>query len=314
MRAMAIDEFGGADKLRMTDLPRPRPSRGELLIRVVAAGVSPLDVAVREGRLAATAPHGFPLVPGFDLAGVVEELGDGGSRLRVGDRVWAYVRKPRIQWGCYAEYVSVAEAAVGRMPSGTVFELAAGVPLGALAAEGALRARSGIEGGQNLLVQGAAGGVGHVAVQLARAAGARVFGTCGPDNVEFLLDLGAMAIDYTKEPFEETSRRHCPEGFDVVLDLVGGEVLARSAAVVRAGGRLVSLVETPDPRLADERRIVAHRHDAVPDGQRLTTLARLVERERLRPHLNRVFPLAEAAEAHGVVAGGHVRGKLVLGV
>ncbi len=313
MRAVAITEFGGPDKLRAMDLPRPKPGRGEILLRVVASGVSPMDWKIREGLLAGAFPHHFPLVPGWDAAGVVEELGEGTSRWRKGDRVWAYTRRPEIQWGTYAEFVTVLERNASLMPARLLFEEAAAVPMAGLTAWQALIGKAGVAAGATVLVHGAAGGVGHVAVQLARDAGATVFGTAGSANQEFVLAQGAAAaLDYTREDFREALRRHRSEGVDVVLDTVGGEVLARSWEIVKPGGCLVSLCERPDPAEAARRGVRGEYVLAEPDGEQLRRLASLVERGRLKPHVQTIHPLAEAAAAQDEVRAGHVRGKLVL--
>jgi len=315
MRAVVIEEFGGRDKLTRTDLPRPRPAAGEVLLRVVAAGVNPVDCYIREGRLAGLYPHAFPLIPGVDVAGVIEEFGDDTARFRRGDRVWAFVRKPVLQGGCYAEYVSVPEDQLAVMPSKLLFEEAGGIPHAALTAYQSLHGTGELGVGTTVLVQGAAGGVGHFAVQLARHAGARVFGTAGTTNQEFVLGLGAAAaIDYTKEDVPAALKRHCPEGVDLLLDLVGGATLAASYDLVRPGGRLISIVEEPDARRAAQGKFQAAYRAVEPDGEQLGLLALVVDRLQLKPHVQKIYRLDEAAEAQRVLEEGHVRGKLVLGL
>lgn len=313
MRAIAIDRFGGAETLRAVDLPRPRPARGEVLLRVVAAGVNPVDWKIREGRLKELLPHAFPLVPGWDVAGVVEELGDGTSRLRKGDRVYAYARKPVVQWGCYAECVALPENQVALMPQGLLFEEAAAVPLAALTAWQCLFGPAPVSTGTIVLVHAAAGGVGHFAVQLAKSAGARVVGTGGPRNQEFVLSLGAeAAVDYTREDFREAVRGRFPEGVDLVLDAVGGDTLARSFDVLKPGGTLVGIVERPPAETAAARGVKGAFVFVTPDAAQLRAIAGLVEKGKVRPHVRKIFPLAEAAAAQELQREGHVRGKLVL--
>jgi len=313
VRTIAIESFGGPDRLRMMDLPRPAPSRGEVLIRVVSAGVNPVDARIREGLLADRMPHEFPLIPGWDAAGVVEGLGEGANRFRKGERVWSFARKPVVRWGCYAEYVSVAEDQVARMPAKLLYEEAAAMPAAALTAFQCLFDSPGVEQGTRVLVHAAAGGVGHFAVQLAREAGAEVWGTAGSSNQGFVMELGARGtIDYTAEDVAEAARRNAPGGFDLILDAVGGETLARSHGLVRPGGRLVSIVEQPDAARARAGGFSAHFLVVRPDSEQLGTLARLVDERRLRPHVQRIFALADAGDAQQQVAGGPVRGKLVL--
>jgi NADPH2:quinone reductase len=313
MRAVAIESFGGPERLSLTDLPRPKAGRGEVLVRAVAAGVNPVDWKIREGLLESRLPHAFPLVPGWDVAGVVEEIGEGTSRFRKGDKVWAYARKPVVQWGTYAEFVAVSEEHAALMPSAYLFEEAAAVPLAALTAYQALFSVARLEKGVTVLVHAAAGGVGHFAVQLAARAGARVLGTAGSDHHSFVLELGAdRAIDYHEEDFRDAVRRLCPEGVDIVLDAVGGDTQTRSLEILKERGILVSIVGEPDAGEAAERGVRARWILVEPDGEQLTILAREVDRGRLRAHVSRMLPLSEAARAHEESRAGHVRGKLVL--
>ncbi len=294
-------------------LPRPRPERGEVLIRVVAAGVNPLDCHVREGRLKDQIPHRFPLIPGWDVAGVVEELGEGASSVRKGERVWGYGRKPTIQWGCYAEYVALPENNIALMPVKLLFEEAAAVPLAALAARQCLFGKPGLERDGTVLVHAAAGGVGHFAVQLAKLAGVRAFGTAGSEKQSFVLGLGAEAvINYEKEDFAEALKRHAPEGADLVIDSVGGATLNRSFDAVKPGGRLVSLLTQPDPVKAADRGITAHFQFTEPNADQLREFARLFDTKKLRTHVQKIYSLSEAAQAQQEIESGHVQGKLVL--
>ncbi len=313
MRAIAIEEFGGPEKLRQMSFARPRPAKGEILVRVVSAGVSPLDCGIRAGELRDRLDCRLPLIPGWDVAGAVEDFGEGARRFRKGDRVWAFAGKPQVQWGCYAEYVCVPESAVAAMPAKLLFEEAAAVPLAALAAQQALFGKPGVGAGSVVLVHGAGGGVGHFALQLARHAGARVVGTGSGAKQPFILGLGAeLGIDYAKEDFVVALRRHFPDGVDLVLDAVGGQTLARSYELLKPGGRLVSLVETPDARLAAERGTRAEQLLVEPDGEQLAAIGALFDRKVLKVHVQKIYPLARAAEAHRALEDGHVQGKLVL--
>ena len=315
MRAIAIAEFGGPEKLKPAALPRPKPEKGEILIHVVAAGVNRVDCLIREGHLEGRLPHKFPLVPGWDVAGVVEELGEGATHFRKGDRVWALAMKPTLQWGCYAEYVGVPEAQVARMPAKLLFEEAAAVPLAALTAQQCLFARPGLGAGSTVLVHAASGGVGHFAVQLAKLAGAKVFGTAGTASQPFVLGLGAaVGIDYTSDDFVSALGRHCPEGVDLVLDAVGGEVLERSYEVLKPGGRLVSIVDEPSAEAAERRGANAHSLIVKPDADLLNHFAALFDMKKLRTKVQKIYELSNAAEAHRVMEGGHVQGKLVLNI
>ncbi len=313
MRAMAIEGFGEPDQLRPMALPRPRPDPGEILIRVVSAGVNRVDCLIRSGALRAHLPAKFPLVLGWDLAGVVEEFGAGAGRFRKGDRVWACARKPVAQWGSYAEYACVAEGSVAAMPARLLFEEAAAVPLPALAALQCLAADPGLGPGRSVLIHAAGGGVGHFAVQLAKQRGAQVFGSGSSASQSFILGLGAdVGIDYQKEDFREALRRHRPDGADLVIDLVGGETLARSYEIVKRGGLLISLAEEPDPAAAASRGLDARSRFVEPAGEQLDEIARLFDRNLLKAHVQKIYPLAKAADAHRLLEEGHVKGRLVL--
>jgi NADPH2:quinone reductase len=312
MKAVAIHAFGGPEVLAVTDLPRPKTERGEVLVRTLAAGVNPVDWKVREGRLSPRVIHGFPLIPGWDVAGVVEELGEGCQRFRKGDRVFAYARKPLIQWGTYAEYVAIPERHVALMPTSLLFEEAAAIPCAALTAQQAL-VRSGVAAGAVLLVLNGSGGVGHFALQLAKIAGAHAIATAGGRNQEFVMSQGAeAAIDYTRDDLAAAVAARFPNGVDVVLDAVGGEPLAAALAVVKPGGVIVSVVDTLDPEAATARGVRFERISSVPSGEQLAVFAAHAGRKTLRPHVQTIFPLAQAAQAQEESRAGHVRGKLVL--
>ncbi len=311
MKAVAMYAFGGPEVLVVTDLPRPKPGRGELLIRTVAAGVNPVDWKIREGSLSKVS-HGFPLIPGWDVAGVVDELGEGCQRFRKGDRVFAYARKPHVQWGTYAEYVAVPERDVALMPPSLLFEEAAAIPCAALTAQQAL-SRAGIASGAVLLVLNGSGGVGHFALQLAKIAGARSIATAGPRSQEFVMNQGAEhAIDYTRDDLVAAVQARFPGGVDVVLDAIGGEPLAAALSAVKPGGVIVSVVDTLDPATVAARGVRFERISSVPSGEQLAVFAAHAGRKTLRPHVQTIFPLAEAAQAQDESRAGHVRGKLVL--
>jgi len=311
MRAIAINAFGGPERLALTDLPRPLAARGEVLVRTLAAGVNPVDWKIREGSLSKI-PHGFPLIPGWDVAGVVDELGEGCQRFRKGDRVFAYARKPHIQWGTYAEYVAVPERDVALMPPNLLFEEAAAIPCAALTAQQAL-ARAGIAPGAALLVLNGSGGVGHFALQLAKLAGARSIATTGSRNQEFVLSQGAEAgIDYTRDELAAAVAARFPGGVDVVLDAIGGDPLASAVEVVKPGGLIVSVAGALDPAVVKARGIRFEHISSVPSGEQLALFAAHAGRKKLRPHVQTILPLAAAAQAQEESKAGHVRGKLVL--
>jgi len=311
MRAIVIDRFGGPEVLRAAQVEPPRPGPGEVLVRVVAAGVSRADLAVREGCVPPGCETRLPLVPGWQGAGSVEDPGTGSSgRYRKGDRVWVCARRPLVHRGTYAELVAVPETALSPMPAKLLFEEAAVVPLAGLAAYQALFDGGGALAGDPVLVLGGAGGVGHLALQMARQAGATVLATARPEAFGFVLERGASGvIDARREPVGEAARRLAPDGVGLVLDAVGGEVAAQALAAVRPGGRLVSLApDAPQPAAG----VTVDELLVEPDATILRRLAEWVDARTLRPEVQRIFPLAQATEAHRALEAGGVRGALVL--
>jgi NADPH2:quinone reductase len=309
MRAIGVREFGGRDRLEELELPKPKVPPDGVLIRVRAAGVNPVDWKIREGRLDARFPHVFPVVPGWDAAGVVEEVGPGVVEFAPGDEVFAYCRKPFIGEGTYAELVSVPVASVARKPAALSFEEAGGLPLTGLTAYQALFFAAGLTAGERVLVHAAAGGVGSMAVQLAVDAGAEVIGIAREENRDYVLSHGAYeVVDHTNGNVAEAVRELVPEGVDVALEVFPEETLGNA---VRDEGRLVSLVAPPS---YGERGVVPLYVFVRPDAEQLEELSALADDRRLRVELQEVLPLADATRAHELSEGGHVRGKLVLRV
>jgi NADPH:quinone reductase-like Zn-dependent oxidoreductase len=310
---MAIDTFGGPEQLRPHDLPEPTAGPGEVLIQIVASGVNPVDWKLIAGHLKDAFPFRFPIVPGWECAGKVAAIGPGVEIFRRGDNVWAYARKPELHHGSYGELITLPQDAVALVPKKLLFEEAAGVPLGGLTAWQTLRLQGDVVEGAVVLVHAAAGGVGHLAVQVARAAGARVVGTASAKNREFVLGLGAEEIvDYTRDDFVSAVRRVYPDGVDVVLDTLGGDTQTRSLEVLKRGGRLISIISPPDADACAQRGVRPDYVFVQPSGEHLRQLTALVEKGKLRPHVSKIYPLAEAVSALREIQGGHVRGKLVL--
>lgn len=315
MKAIAIREFGGRDKLERMDLPVPEVGAGEVLVRVKGAGVNPVDWKIREGRLKDLFPHRFPLIPGWDAAGIVEKIGPGVTRFRVGDEIFAYCRKPVVQGGAYAEYIALKEEHMAVKPRNTTFTEAAGIPLTALTAYQALVDAAGIRSGERVLIHAAAGGVGGFGVQIAKDRGALVWGTAGSRNEDYVRSLGAeRVIDYSRDDFRKVIRSAYPDGVDVVFDCVGGDVLKKSVEIVRKGGRLISIVDSLDERSLGRADIRFEFVFVAPNSKELSELGQMVEQGRLRVHLEEVLPLEAAAKAHELSESRHTRGKIVLSV
>jgi NADPH:quinone reductase-like Zn-dependent oxidoreductase len=306
VRGAAYDRFGDLDVLTVRDdLPEPPVGPDTVLVRVHAAGVNPVDNAIRQGRLAGAYPHHFPIVPGWELSGVVEAAGPAVVDFRPGDEVFGYVRRDDVQWGAMAELVPAPQRCLAHKPASLSFAEAGALPLAGLTAYQALTEVLAIGEGDRVLVHRAAGGVGFNAVQIAVALGAHVVGTASPRNHGFLRDAGvAEVLDYSAGPVSA----QLSEPVDAVLDLVGGETLADARGQVRDRARIASVV---DPAVND----MGGRYVFVrPDTHDLEELGRMADAGQLRVPIAKAFPLEQVADAQALVAGGHVRGKVVVTV
>lgn len=308
MKAVRIQSYGGREVLSYEDAPRPAVGEGEVLIRVYATSVNPFDCALRAGYVASYFEHTLPLVIGTDVAGVIEEMGPGVSSFARGDDV--YARAGVYRDGANAEYVAVAASDVALMPLTLDHVHAAALPHVVLTAWQALYVVAELAEGQTVLIHAAAGGVGHVAVQLAKLRGARVIGTA-TINRDLLVELGVdEVIDYSTATFEEFAG-----SVDVVLDLVGGETQERSWALLKPGGILISTIQSPSEEMAAAHGVRQHLVvSAPPIGPTLTEVAALVDSGKIRPVVSTVLPLEEVTRAHELIEGRHTRGKVVLTV
>ncbi len=308
MKAVRIHSYGGPEVLQYEAAPRPKPGKGEVLIRVHAAGVNPIDWKVRAGYMKDFIPHSFPLILGWDVSGVIEKVGPNVPRFKKGDEVYSLPDHTRN--GAYAEYIVVRESEVALKPNALHHVRAAAVPLATLTAWQALFDTAQLQPRQRVLIHGAAGGVGHFAVQLAKWKGAHVIGTASAKNHEMLYKLGAdELIDYTTQRFEDVTRN-----IDVVLDTIGGDTQERSWQVLKKGGILVSFVQSPSENKAKEHGVRGIRLGARPNGQELVEIAKIVDAGKLAPVIDRILPLSEARRAHELSQSGHTRGKIVLRV
>lgn len=308
MRAIAIKEYGGPEVMDFVDVADPKVGPDSVLVRVVAAGVNPVDSKIRQGGLDPAFDSYFPLVPGWDVAGIVEQIGPAVSEFAVGDEVVGYVRKDHIQYGTYAELVSCPVRTLARRPTAVGYEAAAALPLAGLTAYQALAKALHVSEGDTVLVHAAAGGVGSLAVQLARLFGARVIGTASERNHDYLTELGALPVSYG-EGLVERVRSLAPDGVSAVFDLVGGEALETTPQLLRAGGRVASVLEPARVAEFGGNYVFVR-----PDPTDLSALVRYVDEGLLRIPVARTFALPDAAEAHRSIESGHVNGKLVLTV
>jgi NADPH:quinone reductase-like Zn-dependent oxidoreductase len=304
MRGMAYDRFGDFDVLTLRDdLPDPPVGPDTVLVRVHAAGVNPVDMKIRQGALAGAFPHHFPIVPGWDVSGVVEAVGPAVVSFAVGDEVFGYVRRDDVQWGTAAELVPAPQRCLAHKPGSLSFAEAGALPLAGLTAYQALIEALDVGEGDRVLVHRAAGGVGFNAVQIAVALGAQVIGTASPRNHGFLADAGvAEVLDYSAGPISE----QLSGPVDAVLDLVGGDTLADAPKQVRDVARIASVVDPAVNQMGGRYVFVR------PDQHDLEELARMADAGQLRVPIAKAFPLAQLPEAQRLVAGGHVRGKVVV--
>jgi NADPH:quinone reductase-like Zn-dependent oxidoreductase len=313
MKAIAIHEFGGRDKLQLMDLPLPEMKEHEILVKVRAAGINPVDWKIREGYLKDLFTHEFPVILGWDAAGVVEGVGNGVTRFKQGDEIFAYCRKPIVRGGAYAEYIALEEAHAADKPENITFEEAASIPLAALTAYQSIFDAAKLQPEETILIHAAAGGVGGFGVQLAKDHGAVVWATASGRNKKYVQDLGAsQVVDYTQVNFGDAVLSRYPDGVDVVFDCVGGEVLHKSAEVIKEGGRLITIVD--DPTGLARNDIHKEFVFVAPNTAQLSDLARMVEQGRLKTHLSQVFSfgLEEARKAHELSESMHTQGKMVL--
>jgi len=308
MKAIVMHNYGGPDVLKFEDVPRPEPKESEILVRVVAAGVNPVDGMVRAGMFAKYAKTPFPMIPGYDIAGIVEKTGTKIAKFKKGDSIYAYISLK--DGGGYAAYAAATEKEASAKPQSLTYVEAAAVPLVALTAWQALIDTAKLSAGQTVLIHGGSGGVGTFAIQIAKARGAKVIATASTVNQDLLKELGAdVAIDYTKTKFEEVAK-----DVDVVLDSVGKDTLARSYGVVKKGGFIVSLVARPDQAELDKYGIRGASLNVQPNSDELAEIGNLIDEKKIRVIVSQTFPLSEAAKAQEQVATGHTRGKIVLKV
>ncbi len=307
MRAAIYDEFGGPEVLEVRDVPEPPVGPDSVLVRARATSVNPVDWKVREGYLQAALPHHLPIVPGWDLAGVVEAVGPAvRSGLAVGDEVYGYVRRDDVALGTSAELVAAPERTLARKPASLSFEEAAALPLAGLTAYQALTEGLEVTDDDRVLVHAASGGVGHLAVQIAKAQGAYVIGTASPGAHDWLRELGAdEVLDYGAGPVSEQLAAGGGK-VDAVLDLVGGDALSDAPAQVVGGTRIVSVIDPAVIELGGTYVFVR------PDREGLHALAELADSGQLRARVAATYALDDIAQAHRLSQEGHPGGKVVV--
>jgi len=308
MKAVVVHEYGGPEVLKYEDVPRPEPKANEILVKVIAAGVNPVDSAARSQKFGQFLHIKLPAIPGYDISGVVEKAGAGVTKFKAGDAIHAYIALDK--GGAYAEYAAATEREASVKPKSLTYGEAAAVPLVSLTAWQALIDAAKLSAGQTVLIHGGSGGVGSFAIQIAKAKGAKVIATASTPNQDLLKQLGAdVAIDYTKQKFEDIAK-----DVDVVLDSVGKDTLARSYGVIKKGGFIVSIVARPDQAELDKHGIKGASLSVEPNADELAEIGRLIEEKKIKVIVSQTLPLAEAAKAQEQVDTHHTRGKIVLKV
>jgi len=302
MRAVRFHEYGGSDKLVVESLPRPKPKEGEVVVKVLYAGVNPVDWKIRAGYLKDFMPLALPFIPGIDFSGSIEEVGPEVSGFKAGDRVFG------IATGAYSEFAVASASDIAPMPDGVADDVAATVPVGALTAWQAIE-DARVSSGETVVVQGAAGGVGSFAAQFAKLKGAHVVAVASGANTEFLRALGVdRVVDYTAEQPASTV-----SAVDAVIDTVGGDVLEQSYGLLRSGGRVVTVAGQHNQEKAKE-----HGVEALQSGrgsaEKLGEIAKLLSSGKLTARVGEVFDLSKAADAHDLSQTGHGRGRILLKV
>ncbi len=312
MQAATLPQFGDANAFQITDIPMPRPAAGQLLVKVKAVGLNPVDYKTRSGKGQASL-FTLPAILGWDIAGQIVDAGPGAHKFKPGDRIFGMSNFPNPA-NAYAQFAVVQEEEFSLVPDNITDEVAGATPLAALTAWEALFDHALLKAKQRILIHAATGGVGHIAVQLATNAGAVVIGTASAKNHAYLQELGAsQCIDYREQRFESEIQ----EPVDVVLDGMGGEISLRSLDVIKPGGVLVSLpsMYKNDPAIVGKAREKGVRviwMSVRPAGDRMEQIASLMEAGKLKIKVDATFPLREVGKAHEVLEGHHVQGKVVL--
>ncbi len=308
MKAIRIHQFGGPEVLKMEEIEKPKPAADEVLIKIFATSVNPVDIKIRSGKNWERYKNPMPMTLGFDVSGTVEEAGSDVKNFKKGDEV--YARPDLNKDGAYAEYITMNAGKIGFKPKSLNHDEAAAVPLAALTAWQGIFDHGKLQAGQRILIHGASGGVGTFAVQFAKWKGAHVIGTASENNIDFLKQLGAdEVIDYKKQKFEESIK-----DIDVVFDLIGGDTQTKSVQVLKEGGILISTLGIVDKDLLAQKNIQGEAYMAQSIPEQLNQIAKLIDEGKVKPIIAKILPLEEAAEAHKEIAEGHVRGKIVLEV
>ncbi|MFD2923505.1 NADP-dependent oxidoreductase [Halobacillus naozhouensis] len=310
MKAIVIEQYGGKDQLTAKDVPKPEITEDQVLVELRATSINPIDWKLREGYLKEKLDFDFPIILGWDAAGVIKKTGSAVQNFKVGDRVFA--RPETTRNGTYAEYVAVDEYLLSHLPESISYEEAAAVPLAGLTAWQCLVDFSNVAEGDHVLVHAGSGGVGHFAIQIAKAFGATVSATASGQNQEWVEKLGVdRFIDYKVEDFSEVL-----SDVDIVVDTMGGEIQEKSYKVLKEGGRMPSIVQPPDDETASKHGVKAGFVWLEPDGDKLSKLADLIVEGKMQPTIGHQFNFSEQGlqEAHELSETHHAKGKIIISI
>ena len=310
MRVAKYEDFSGPKGVELAEMEVPQLKEGEILVKIKSAGVNPVDTVITKGYYKDMMPHSFPIIPGWDFAGVIEDRGHAARRFEIGEEVFAYARRPEVKWGTFAEYIVIPESYVATRPKNVTFEEASAIPLAGLTAYQSLYTFGELSKGQKLLILGSSGGVGTYGIQLAKARGAEVIGVASSKNHDYMKSLGAdHTIDYHDKDIGEAVKEIFPEGVDLIFDCTSGESLQQSVKCLKDSGRLVSILnqgEDLDPKI-DFKFVFVEPHSA-----NLDHLRELVEAEKLKVRVSKRYRLEEAVEALEQIESLHTTGKIVI--
>lgn len=313
MKAIVINKFGDASQLHLADLPKPEPKDNEVQIQIAFAAINPVDWKIREGLLQSRMPYQFPIILGWDASGIISALGKNVTGLKVGDAVYAYCKKPIIQWGTYAEFVCFDSENVVLKPKNLSHAQASSIPLAGLTAWQSLISVGLLKKGEVVLIHGGAGGVGSLGIQFAKSVGAIVITTASAENHDYVKERGAdYIIDYRTKNFVDEVKKIFPNGIDLVFDTQGGKTLQDSLEVVKSNGRIISLIEKLDPKIAEQRHIQFHYVFVSPNGKDLKEITSLIEKGKVKTPKIEEMPLTETRKAHEKVQSHSAQGKIVL--
>jgi len=308
MKAVVIKQYGGKEELKLEELNKPEIKADQVLIEMYATSINPIDWKIRQGYLKDMIPFQFPITLGWDAAGIIVEKGDRVENFNIGDRVFA--RPETSANGTYAEYIATEESLLAKIPDNISFEEAASIPLATLTAWQILVDLGNLKQGEKVLIHAGAGGVGSMAIQIAKNLGAFVATTGSGKNEDFLKGLGAdLVINYEKQDFEKELK-----DYDLVVDTMGGDIQNKSYLILKKGGKLVTIVNQPDEKIAKEYGVKAMFHMLVPNGEQLRKIAKLMEEKKLKPIVGKVFEFSEKGlqDAHALSETHHAKGKIVI--